>query len=56
MSLLMVLVVWHVRRRQIALGTVITIAEREQQLANDRDGLMQLTSHELRTPLTIARG
>ena len=56
MSLLMVLVVWHVRLRQVALGTVITMAERERQLASDRDRLTRLTSHELRTPLTIARG
>lgn len=56
MSLLMVLVVWHVRRRQIALGTVIAMAEREERLADDRERLTRLTSHELRTPLTIARG
>ncbi|WP_155859527.1 sensor histidine kinase KdpD [Cellulomonas sp. KRMCY2] len=56
MSLLIFLVVWHVRLRQVALGTVITMAERERQLANDRDRLTRLTSHELRTPLTIARG
>ena len=56
MSLLVVLVIWHVRRRQIAFGAVITMAEQEERLANDRDRLTRLTSHELRTPLTIARG
>jgi len=56
MSLLIFLVVWHVRSRQVALRTVITMAERERQLASDRDRLTRLTSHELRTPLTIARG
>ncbi|MCV2394849.1 HAMP domain-containing histidine kinase [Actinotalea sp. M2MS4P-6] len=56
MALLVVLVVWHVRRRQIALGTVIAMADRERRLAGDRDRLSRLTSHELRTPLTIARG
>ena len=56
MTLLIVLVVWHQRRRQLAFGAVLTMAERERQLANDRDRLTRMTSHELRTPLTIARG
>lgn len=56
MSLLMVLMVWHVRRRQIALATVTVMAEREREQARDREHLMRLTSHEMRTPLTISRG
>jgi len=56
MFLLAVLMVWHVRRRQIALGDVTRLAEREGRAFLDREQLMRLTSHELRTPLTIARG
>ncbi len=56
MLLLAVLMVWHVRRRQAALGHVTRLAEREVQALFDREQLMRLTSHELRTPLTIAQG
>ncbi|GIG21339.1 hypothetical protein Cch01nite_20630 [Cellulomonas chitinilytica] len=56
MSLLMVLMVWHVRRRQLLLAEVTVMAERERQQAEDGLRLTRLTSHEMRTPLTIARG
>ncbi|MEO8557107.1 MAG: HAMP domain-containing sensor histidine kinase [Actinomycetota bacterium] len=56
MFLLTLLMVWHVRRRQSALGHVTRMAEREVRACLDREQLMRLTSHELRTPLTIARG
>ncbi|PVU82642.1 hypothetical protein DDP54_06075 [Cellulomonas sp. WB94] len=56
MSLLMVLMVWHVRRRQIALATVTLMAERAREEARAREHLTRLTSHEMRTPLTISRG
>jgi len=56
MSLLMVLLVVHVRRRQIALAVVTVMADWEREQADDRERLTRLTSHELRTPLTIARG
>ena len=56
MSLLMVLMVWHVQRRQKALAEVTLLARRERDLAQDRERLTRLTSHEMRTPLTIARG
>jgi len=56
MSLLMVLMVVHVRRRQLALAAVTVMAERERAQSRDRERLTRLTSHELRTPLTIARG
>jgi len=52
----MVLMVWHVRRRQVALATVTVMAEREREQAQDTERLTRLTSHELRTPLTIASG
>ncbi|MEZ0448693.1 sensor histidine kinase [Cellulomonas sp. ICMP 17802] len=56
MSVLMVLMVWHVRRRQVALAELTVMAERERKQARDTQRLTRLTSHEMRTPLTIARG
>ncbi|MEZ0448848.1 sensor histidine kinase [Cellulomonas sp. ICMP 17802] len=56
MSVLMILSVWHVRRRQLALLTVTSMAQQEQEQAANRERLTRLTSHEMRTPLTIARG
>ena len=56
MFLLTLLMVWHVRRRQVALGHITKLAARDVQASLDREQLMRLTSHELRTPLTIARG
>jgi len=56
MLLLALLMVWHVRRRQSALGHITRLAARDIQASLDREQLMRLTSHELRTPLTIAQG
>ncbi len=56
MFLLTLLMVWHVRRRQAALGHITRLAARDIQASLDREQLMRLTSHELRTPLTIAQG
>jgi signal transduction histidine kinase len=56
MLLLVALMVWHVRRRQLALAAATHLARRDAQRAHDHERLTRLTSHELRTPLTIARG
>ena len=56
MLLLMVLMVWHVRRRQAALATATALARQERERAANRERLTRLTSHEMRTPLTIAQG
>ena len=56
MFLLALMMVWHIRRRQAALGHITRLAARDIQASRDRAQLMQLTSHELRTPLTIAQG
>jgi signal transduction histidine kinase len=56
MTLLVLLMVWHVRRRQVALAEVTTMAQAELVRGRDRDRLTRLTSHELRTPITIAQG
>ena len=56
MCLLMALMVWHVRRRQAALGRVTELADRDRQQALRRERMVRLTSHEMRTPLAIATG
>jgi two-component system OmpR family sensor kinase len=56
MSLLMVLMAWHIRRHQSVLAAVTVMADREREESRARDRLIQRTSHEMRTPLTIARG
>ncbi|MEO7754540.1 MAG: HAMP domain-containing sensor histidine kinase [Terracoccus sp.] len=56
MLLLMLLMVWHVRRRNRAVDAVTVLAERERSEAEARELLTQRTSHEMRSPLTIARG
>ncbi|MEO7059390.1 MAG: HAMP domain-containing sensor histidine kinase [Lapillicoccus sp.] len=56
MSLIMMLLVWNVRRRQDALSTLTELAGRESARAREEEFLTRLTSHELRTPLTIAAG
>lgn len=56
MLLLMLLMVWHVRRRNRAVDAITFLAERERAEAAARELLTQRTSHEMRSPLTIARG
>ncbi len=56
MALLMLLALWNVQRRQVALASVTVMAVRERAQAHDREHLTRVTSHEMRTPLTIARG
>lgn len=54
MVVLAVLVVWHVQRRELALGAVRSLARRRMLDAARRERLSRLTAHEMRTPLTIA--
>lgn len=56
MAVLVLLSVWHVRRRQFALAELMKMAERDRLRAEQRERLSRLTSHEMRTPLTIAMG
>lgn len=56
MAILVLLSVWHVRRRQSAAFELRRMADREMLLAQQRERLSRLTSHEMRTPLTIATG
>ncbi|GAB3058750.1 hypothetical protein GCM10027053_20900 [Intrasporangium mesophilum] len=56
MLLLVMLMVWHVRRRQSALAAATVLARRERADARARELLTARTAHEMRSPLTIARG
>ena len=56
MTVIMALLVWHIRRRQDSLSTVTALADRECERAAAEEQLTRLTSHEMRTPLTIAGG
>jgi len=56
MLLLMVLMIWHVRRRQQALADLTEHAARERADSTMRELLTLRTSHEMRSPLMIARG
>lgn len=49
MAMMFLAMVWHARRRQVAVDALARASERERQFARD-------ASHELRTPITIARG
>ena len=49
MSAMFLAMVWHARRRQIAV-------QRSQLLAEGQERFLHDVSHELRTPVTIARG
>jgi signal transduction histidine kinase len=49
MAAMFLAMVWHARRRQVAVDALARAAEREREFARD-------ASHELRTPITIARG
>jgi two-component system OmpR family sensor kinase len=56
MAILMLMMVWHVIRRQRVLATLTEMGERERARAEQRERLSRMTSHELRTPATIATG
>jgi signal transduction histidine kinase len=56
MSLLFLVMVWHVRRRTAAVVEARRSAEREQVATRMQQRLVRLASHELRTPITVARG
>jgi two-component system, OmpR family, sensor kinase len=56
MSAIFLAMVWHVRRRQVALQEVQRLAAVERGRAAARDMFVRLASHEMRTPLTVVRG
>jgi signal transduction histidine kinase len=56
MSMLFLVMVWHVRRRTAAVVEARRSAEREHVATRMQQRLVRLASHELRTPITVARG
>jgi signal transduction histidine kinase len=48
--------VWHVNRRNLALGEVRRLADAERRRLEVQQLFVQFASHELRTPITVARG
>ena len=55
MAAMFVAMMWHKKRRQVAMTEARQAAERELRLVRERD-IVRDTSHELRTPITVARG
>jgi signal transduction histidine kinase len=55
MAAMFLAMVFHSQRRQAALDAARRAADRELQLARDRDFVRE-ASHGLRTPITVARG
>ncbi|WP_203914302.1 sensor histidine kinase [Rhizocola hellebori] len=56
MSVLFLVMVWHVRRRIAAVERAARSAEREHVAKRMQQRFVRLASHELRTPITVARG
>jgi signal transduction histidine kinase len=56
MSAMFLAMVWHARRRQVALEAAHGVAEVRASLLERQQRFLHDASHELRTPLTIARG
>jgi signal transduction histidine kinase len=56
MSAMFLAMVWHARRRQVAMRQVEAIAETRASLLDQQERFLHDVSHELRTPVTIARG
>ncbi|GAA1824297.1 HAMP domain-containing histidine kinase [Planosporangium flavigriseum] len=56
MASLFGVMVWHVNRRNLAVGQVKRLAEAEHRRLEVQQLFVRLASHELRTPITVARG
>jgi signal transduction histidine kinase len=56
MTAMFVAMVWHARRRQVALVAVQRLAEERASLLERQERFLHDASHELRTPVTVARG
>jgi signal transduction histidine kinase len=56
MSGMFLAMVWHARRRQVALGETERVAAERAAMLEHQERLLHDVSHELRTPVTIARG
>ena len=56
MCVLVLLMIWHVSRRQSALADLDLVRRREQDRAHRREHMARLISHEIKTTLTVASG
>jgi len=56
MSAMFIAMVWHARRRAVAMRAVEEVAEVRASLLAHQQAFLHDASHELRTPVTIARG
>lgn len=56
MAAVFLVMVWHVRRRQMAVAELERIAAAERMRSDAHQVFVRMSSHELRTPITVARG
>lgn len=56
MTLVFLAMVWHVRRRAVAVHEARQLAQSEHRIRETQRHFIRFASHELRTPLTVARG
>ena len=56
MGMLVILMIWHVNRRQSALAALDRLRRHERRHAERREHMARLISHEIKTTLTIAGG
>jgi signal transduction histidine kinase len=56
MAAMFVAMIWHARRRQVAVEQARRMAENEHRLLERQREFVRDASHELRTPITIALG
>ena len=56
MAAMFVAMIWHARRRQVAVEQARRMAENEHHLLERQRKFVRDASHELRTPITIALG
>ncbi len=56
MCMLVLLMIWHVSRRQSALADLDLVRRQERGRAHRREHMARLISHEIKTTLTVASG
>lgn len=56
MCQLVLLMIWHVSRRQSALADLDLVRRQERSRAHQREHMARLVSHEIKTTLTVASG